>query len=74
MRDTRNGEIADSLTILLGYHELLLDGALGPLTERQRSALMDLADRSRRLVILLREVQESPAAAPARSEHPATYL
>jgi hypothetical protein len=66
-------EIEDSLTLLCGYPEMLLDGSLGPLTKEQRVALESLADRANRLVHLFRERTNGalPGPRPAKSDrHP----
>src|SRR5690606_3892000 len=44
---TMSHELRSPLNIMIGYHELLLDGAFGPLTELQRDPLRR-ADRSAR--------------------------
>ena len=47
------GEIEDTVAMLLGYHRLLLDGALGPVSKRQSEVLVELVKGSERLAVLL---------------------
>jgi len=45
--------VADRLTVLLGLNGLLLDGAFGPLNERQKAALGEMLQTSEELRTLL---------------------
>jgi len=45
--------VADRLTVLLGLNGLLLDGAFGPLNERQKGALGEMLQTAEELRTLL---------------------
>ena len=49
-------KIFDRLTILILNHELLLQGAHGPLTEEQKKVLLDLLAGAKDLAVLIREL------------------
>ena len=48
-----SGRVADRLTVLLGLNGLLLDGAFGPLTERQKGAVGEMLQTAEELRALL---------------------
>jgi len=48
-------KIFDRLTVLIMNHELMLNGAYGPLTAEQKKVLADLLARSKDIAALLRE-------------------
>jgi hypothetical protein len=49
-------KIFDRLTVLIMNHELLLNGAYGPLTSEQKKILTDLLAGSKDLATLVREL------------------
>jgi len=54
--ETVPSRVADRLTVLLGLNGLLLDGAFGPLTERQKSALGEMLQTAEELRTLLEPI------------------
>jgi hypothetical protein len=48
-----SGRVADRLTVLLGLNGLLLDGAFGPLAERQKGAVGEMLQTAEELRALL---------------------
>jgi hypothetical protein len=50
------GGVADRLTVLLGLNGLLMDGAFGPLNERQKGAIGEMLQTADELRILLEPV------------------
>lgn len=46
-------QVADRLTVLLGLNGLLLDGAFGALTERQKNAIGEMLQTAEELRTLL---------------------
>lgn len=51
-------EIADLLTLLLGYHQLLLDGSMGPLSQAQRKVVAELVQHAERLREVFRKIRD----------------
>ena len=49
-------KIFDRLTVLVMNHELLLNGAYGPLTPEQKKVVASLLARSKDLATLIREL------------------
>jgi hypothetical protein len=47
------GRVADRLTVLLGLNGLLIDGAFGPLNERQKGAVVEMLQTAEELRTLL---------------------
>ena len=48
-----SGRVADRLTVLLGLNGLLVDGAFGPLSERQKNAVGEMLQTVEELRTLL---------------------
>lgn len=48
-----SGRVADRLTVLLGLNGLLLDGAFGQLTDRQKGAIGEMLQTAEELRTLL---------------------
>jgi hypothetical protein len=49
-------KIADRLTVIMGLNALLIDGAFGPLNDRQKNALREISQTSEELRELLEPV------------------
>jgi hypothetical protein len=47
------GRVADRLTVILGLNGLLLDGAFGPLADRQKGAVGEMLQTTEELRALL---------------------
>jgi hypothetical protein len=56
--------IVDRLTVIMGYCELLENGAYGPVTREQSRVLKDLLDEAKKLAGLLRKSEPAAGSAP----------
>ena len=57
-------ELADRLTVLAGYCEMMLNGSFGPIPESQRQALETIFQASAGAQQILREAQSGGETPP----------